>query len=94
MIGTPPPFKPTGPLAIYRARATDGPQGLRLRLLWLPLVEIAWLAENAPEPPLIGPSAVLAVLGVLRRAGYLIGVLQRGRCLSPPYCYCPTPKPG
>ena len=39
-------------------------------------LEIHWLAENAPETPLIGPGAVLAAMEVLRRAGYLVRVAR------------------
>ena len=47
-------------------------------------LEITWLAENAPETPLIGPGAVLAAMEVLRQAGYLVRVATAPALPEPP----------
>ena len=80
-----PPFKAIGPLKIWRHEHEEH-TGHRLVLycyvccdfhtpgaMETPL-EIQWMAENAPQTPLVGPGAVLAAMEVLRRAGYLVRV--------------------
>ncbi len=80
-----PPFKPIGPLPIWR-REHEEATGHRVltycyvccdfhttEAMETPL-EIVWLPDGPPEPLLLGPGAVMAAMEVLRRAGYLVRV--------------------